>query len=77
MRRLDDEWPGGTSVLLVLAVMILGTIVSCIAVAVRRLHYVGLLGWFYLAIFLPYFGNVAWIVIGVLPPKPEGARFDH
>ncbi|WP_424348472.1 DUF805 domain-containing protein [Kocuria sp. CH-021] len=67
----------GILILLVLAVMIHGTIVSCIAVAVRRLHYAGLPGWFYLAIFLPYVGNVAFIGIDLLPPKLEGARLNR
>lgn len=67
----------GILVLLLLAALILGTWVPSIAVSVRRLHDADLPGWCYLANFLPYIGQVVWIVIGVLPPKPEGARFDR
>lgn len=67
----------GIVVMFLLAALILGTWAPSIAVSVRRLHDADLSGWFYLGNFLPYIGQVVWIVIGVLPPKPEGARFDR
>lgn len=76
--RSEYLWPllffVATALALTTLGLFLGIIVPCIAVAVRRLHYASLPGWFYPAIFLPYVGHVALIGIGLLPPKLEGAR---
>jgi uncharacterized membrane protein YhaH (DUF805 family) len=51
--------------------------VPTIAVGVRRLHDANMSGWLYLINFIPLAGAFVLIVLLVLPPKPEGARFDR
>lgn len=62
---------------LALFVFALGTLVPSLAVAVRRLHDVNLSGWMLLIGLIPLVGWIVLIVLTVLPPKPEGARFDR
>jgi uncharacterized membrane protein YhaH (DUF805 family) len=54
----------------------LATIVPGIALIVRRLHDGGLVGWFLFLLFVP-FGSIAILVMTIMEPKPEGARFDR
>jgi uncharacterized membrane protein YhaH (DUF805 family) len=52
-----------------LLVIAFGLVISgwaSLATAVRRCHDAGINGWFTLAIFIPWFGFVPWIVIGCL-----------
>lgn len=67
----------GVVLSLVLFVFALGTLVPSLAVAVRRLHDVNLSGWMLLIGLIPFVGWIVLIVLTVLPPKPEGARFDR
>lgn len=67
----------GTMISLFLLVFFLGSLVPSIAIAVRRLHDANLSGWFYLLSLIPYIGGLVLLVLTVLPPKPEGARFDR
>jgi uncharacterized membrane protein YhaH (DUF805 family) len=67
----------GVVLSLVLFVFALGTLVPSLAVAVRRLHDVNLSGWMLLLGLIPFVGWIVLIVLTVLPPKPEGARFDR
>ena len=73
------EEPNGLGVVLSLLyfAFALGTLVPSIAVAVRRLHDVNLSGWMLLIGLIPLVGWIVLIVFTVLPPKPEGARFDR
>lgn len=76
----DGEWtpgPGFFPFGILLVIWMLGIIVPSIAVTVRRLHDANLSGWFYLLLFIPYLGGLALLVLTVLPPKPEGRRFDR
>ena len=67
----------GVVLSLVLFVFAFGTLVPSLAVAVRRLHDVNLSGWMLLIGLIPFVGWIVLIVLTVLPPKPEGARFDR
>lgn len=67
----------GVVLSLVLFVFALGTLVPSLAVAVRRLHDVNSSGWMLLIGLIPFVGWIVLIVLTVLPPKPEGARFDR
>lgn len=60
-----------------LVMFVLGNLVPSIAIGVRRLHDVNMSGWFYLLGLIPYVGGLVLLVFMVLPPKPEGARFDR
>lgn len=82
---------GGSAVGLVLLIVgggifLIGGIVfglGSIWLTIRRLHDINASGWWYLPIavigIIPLIGLVAYVallVIGVLPSKPEGIRFD-
>lgn len=62
--------------LVLMALWYLGTLVPQIAVAVRRLHDANFSGWMILLRLLPTLGDTIVFILTVLPPKPEGARFD-
>ncbi|MDN5746483.1 MAG: DUF805 domain-containing protein [Nocardioidaceae bacterium] len=57
-------------------VAVIAAIVPGIAVAVRRLHDIGLSGWLYLISLVP-FGGIVMLVLMCLPSKPEGAKYDR
>jgi uncharacterized membrane protein YhaH (DUF805 family) len=57
-------------------VITLASIVPFIALSVRRLHDANLSGLFYLLNFIPSLGSLIMLILAVLPPQPEGARFD-
>ncbi|MFI7481579.1 DUF805 domain-containing protein [Kocuria sp. M1R5S2] len=61
----------------VLVIFGLAHVVPAIAIGVRRLHDANFSGWFYLLSLIPYVGGLVLLVFMVLPPKPEGARFDR
>jgi uncharacterized membrane protein YhaH (DUF805 family) len=54
----------------------LATIVPSIALAVRRLHDANFSGLFYLLTFIPYVGGLIVLIMNLMGPRPEGARFD-
>jgi uncharacterized membrane protein YhaH (DUF805 family) len=68
--------PGAAVGLVLLAIWGLATIVPSLALTVRRLHDVNLSGWLVLLGLVPFLGGIALLVLTVLPPKPEGQRFD-
>jgi len=62
---------------------VLATLLPSIAVTVRRIHDLGLSGWFYLLIVLPYVGSLIIFVFALIPsqkhenkwgPVPTGVR---
>lgn len=61
---------------LLLLVYILGAFLPALALFVRRLHDGGFSGWLALLAFVPLVGWLAFPVFGLMPSKPEGARFD-
>jgi len=54
----------------------LATLVPSLALIWRRLHDVNYSGMWILALFIPIAGAVFLLILFVLPPRPEGARFD-
>ena len=42
---------------------------------VRRLHDIGLSGWWLLVALIPYLGGLMILIFLVMPPKPTGERF--
>jgi uncharacterized membrane protein YhaH (DUF805 family) len=75
--RGGDVPAGAVILMLVLGLALLALVVPSIAVSVRRLHDGGFSGLLYLITLVPYIGSLALLVFMVLPPKPEGARFDR
>ena len=49
------------------AVVLFGTLVPSIAVAVRRLHDTGKSGWYFLLGYVPFVGSIIIIVLAALP----------
>ena len=61
----------------------LATFIPSLAITVRRIHDIGLSGWFYLLILIPYIGGLIILVFTLVPsqkndnkwgPVPEGIR---
>ncbi len=79
-QAMDDtgEIPGAAIALLVVMFLFgLATIVPTLALQWRRLHDANLAGPFYFLSFIPSIGGIIVFVLSVLPPKPEGRRFDR
>ncbi len=67
----------------VCVIFVLASILPWIAISVRRQHDIGLSGWFYLLIFVPYIGSIILFVFALIPsqthdnkwgPVPAGVR---
>jgi uncharacterized membrane protein YhaH (DUF805 family) len=74
---LEELSPLGNAAMIVALVLVLAALVPSIANAVRRLHDGGFSGWLYLLCLLPFLGGIALFVLLLMPPKPEGQRFDR
>lgn len=60
-----------------LLIMLAGLVVcgwASLATVVRRCHDAGINGWFTLAIFIPWFGFIPWIVFGCLKTEIADER---
>jgi uncharacterized membrane protein YhaH (DUF805 family)/cold shock CspA family protein len=78
---VSDELPVIT--ISAIGLLILATLIPSIAITVRRQHDIGISGWFYLLIFVPYVGNMIIFVFTLIPsqrhenkwgPIPFGVR---
>lgn len=72
MMHLDDA-PYITIALTCL--FVLATLVPGIAMTVRRQHDIGLSGWFFLLIFVPYIGNLVILVFSLIPTQKRDNRW--
>ena len=54
---------------------VLATLVPGIAMTVRRQHDIGLSGWFFLLIFVPYLGNLIIFVFSLIPSQKHENRW--
>lgn len=76
---MSDDTTGGV-VAAVGAILILALSavfgLGSICLTIRRLHDANVSGWWYFLTFIPLLGWLVLLVFGLLPPKPEGARFD-
>lgn len=61
---------------LLLVALFLGTIVPWIALTWRRLHDANLAGPLFFLTLVPYLGGITLLILTLLPPKPNGRRFD-
>ncbi|KQQ05867.1 MULTISPECIES: DUF805 domain-containing protein [unclassified Rathayibacter] len=57
-------------------IVALGTLIPSLALLWRRLHDVNRSGMWIFALFIPIAGWVFLLILFLLPPRPEGARFD-
>jgi uncharacterized membrane protein YhaH (DUF805 family)/cold shock CspA family protein len=64
-------------------IFVVATFIPCLAMVVRRQHDIGLSGWFYLLVFIPYVGGLIIFVFSLIPsqmhenkwgPIPDGIR---
>lgn len=67
----------GLVVGLAVFVVFLGSIIPWLAITWRRLHDANLPGPLYFIVFVPYLGSLVLLILNILPPKPEGRRFDR
>lgn len=76
-----DSANGPLLTILLLGLFVLAIIIPSISVTVRRIHDIGLSGWFYLLMFVPYVGSLILFVFSLIPtqtrenkwgPVPEG-----
>lgn len=64
----------GTALLVVWAVLVLLLLPPAQTLKVRRLHDLGMSGWWFWAFMLPM-ADLAWLVVSLFPSQPEGDRF--
>lgn len=67
MGNFDNEMPIVTTIVAVL--FVLGTFIPGLAMVVRRQHDIGLSGWFYLLVLLPYVGGLIIFVFSLIPSQ--------
>lgn len=81
--NLDAGMEEPTAGLALPGLFVLATLLPSIAVTIRRIHDLGLSGWFYLLILLPYVGGLIIFVFTLIPsqkhenkwgPVPAGVR---
>lgn len=68
--------PAGVPFLVAVGLFYLAILVPSIALTVRRLHDAGFSGWLILLGLIPSVGGIILLVFAVLPPSPNGARYD-
>jgi len=78
-----DSRDGPLLTMAICGLFILATLLPGIAITVRRIHDMGLSGWFYLLVFIPYVGALIIFVLTLIPsqrqenrwgPVPDGIR---
>lgn len=62
-----EDYPPVTIALVVLVMLVF--FIPSISVMVRRIHDLGLSGWFYLLFFIPYVGNLILLVFALMPSQ--------
>lgn len=72
-----EPGPGFIPFAVIMVLLMFGSIVPSIALTVRRLHDANFSGLFFLLSFIPYAGSLVVFILTLLPPKPDGARFDR
>ncbi len=79
--NMDMDPPRMIATMALPGLFVLATIVPGVAITVRRIHDIGLSGWFYLLIFVPSVGGLIIFVFSLIPsqkyenkwgPVPEG-----
>lgn len=58
-----------------LALIAIALIIPNLAIQVRRLHDIGISGWWILLAFIPYAGPVVMLILMLLPSKASGERY--
>ena len=76
--KVSSGIPGNpleTIVAIILALYFLVIILPSLAAQVRRLHDVGLSGWFLLLYLIPYLGSLIILIMEILPSSPRGEKY--
>lgn len=68
-----DEFPVASVALS--ALFVLASIIPAIAVGIRRQHDIGLSGWFYLVVLVPYVGLLVLVVFALIPSQLQDNRW--
>ena len=71
--NLDREEPVFTSIFA--GLVVLSMLVPSLAVTVRRIHDIGLSGWFILLGLIPTFGNLIILVFAMIPSQKRENRW--
>ncbi|WP_414040532.1 DUF805 domain-containing protein [Acidithiobacillus sp. M4-SHS-6] len=58
-----------------LIIYYLALLLPTLGAQVRRLHDIGISGWWLLIALVPYVGGIALLVMEVLPAKPSGEKY--
>jgi uncharacterized membrane protein YhaH (DUF805 family)/cold shock CspA family protein len=69
----DDRFPFVITTVAVL--FVLATFIPSLALTIRRQHDIGLSGWFYLLILVPYVGNLIIFVFTLIPSQKHDNRW--
>jgi uncharacterized membrane protein YhaH (DUF805 family)/cold shock CspA family protein len=74
---IGDDVPGEMSVttMTLTGIFLVAIIIPSIAIGVRRIHDLGLSGWFYLLLFLPYVGWLILLVFALIPSQTRENRW--
>jgi uncharacterized membrane protein YhaH (DUF805 family)/cold shock CspA family protein len=73
MGNMDSDAPYVT--MLLLGLLVVAMIIPSISVTVRRIHDLGLSGWFYLLVLLPYVGGLILFVFALIPSETRENRW--
>ncbi len=63
------------SPVMLLGLIVIASIIPSIAVLVRRLHDLGMSGWWALMALIPAIWAVGFIIIGIIPGQPVANKF--
>jgi uncharacterized membrane protein YhaH (DUF805 family)/cold shock CspA family protein len=70
-----DSSDGPLLTMAALGLFVLATLLPGVAITVRRIHDMGLSGWFYLLVFVPYIGALIVFVFTLLPSQRQENRW--
>ena len=72
----ETTGPAAIPLLVLIGVFYVAILVPSLALTARRLHDAGLSAWLLLLGLIPSLGGLVLLVFTLLPPSPNGARYD-
>jgi uncharacterized membrane protein YhaH (DUF805 family)/cold shock CspA family protein len=73
--NLDGSGAVPVVTIIVSVLFVLGTIIPSLGITVRRLHDIGLSGWFYLLVFVPSVGSLIIFVMTLIPSQKHDNKW--
>lgn len=61
--------------IIILGIYYLALLLPTLGAQVRRLHDIGISGWWLLIGLVPYVGGIALLIMEILPSKPSGEKY--